>query len=298
MVIYQDFHRPPMFLSLYEESGVSAQNRYASGGAMVLARHTRRFLPQTLFYRRLNIDDDDDKIIVFDSGSSPYYLNWLLQRHPNKRIILFFWNPISNYPFDLVDPRVEIWTYSKTDSLKHNIKFNSQFYFDVLADEAKDAKPSSASTCPKILFAGREKGRVDILNDLRTRLSSAGAEVEQFLVPPPKHLGQLMEKTVPYREIVKMVKQTDIILDYTTIPDAGFSLRIMEALFWGKKLITNNISVLDSGFYHPENIYVLGKDERTFEEFFSCDPQPVDPAIQNWYRLSSWLKRFEEVMSV
>ena len=76
MVIYQDFHRPPMFLSLYEESGVSAQNRYASGGAMVLARHTRRFLPQTLFYRRLIIDDDDDKIIVFDSGSSPYYLNW------------------------------------------------------------------------------------------------------------------------------------------------------------------------------------------------------------------------------
>ena len=301
MIIYEDFHRPRMFLPLYQESGVPAKNRYPSRAAMILQRTLKGRLPQRLFYARLKVRDGDDKIIVFDSGSSPQYLNWLCGRYPDARIILYFWNPVNDYSLDQLDPRVEIWTYSEKDSLKYNIGYNPQFYFDVLADEAAEFEPSPCPARPKIFFAGREKGRTDVLADLQRRLEASGAEVQQFLVPRPKHfqhLAHLMEKTVPYRVLVEMLKQADIILDYSLDPYAGLSLRPMEALFWGKKLITNSNSVLTADFYHPGNIYVLGKDDRTFEEFFSCDPQPVEPSIRDRYRLSNWLKRFDEVTNV
>ncbi len=41
-----------------------------------------------------------------------------------------------------------------------------------------------------------------------------------------------------------------------------------------KELITNIISILNSVYYHPEIINIQRKDERTFEKFFSCNPQP------------------------
>ena len=56
--------------------------------------------------------------------------------------------------------------------------------------------------------------------------------------------------------------------------------------------------VLNTKFYDPANIYVLGNDERTFEEFFSCDMRPVDQEVQDWYRLSNWLKRYDEAPDV
>lgn len=287
-----------MFLSLYAECGVAAQNRYVSRTAMALAREAGFLIPPKLFYNRLQLQPGDNKIIVFDSGSSPEYLNWLCERYPDKRIILFFWNPVNCFPFERLNPRVEIWTYSERDSLKYGIRFNSQFYFDVLADEATAFPASSCSAHPKVLFVGREKGRAAVLNDLQEQLTAAGAEVQQFVVQRPKYswrLAHLAEKTVPYRVVVEMMKQADILLDYSTDPEAGLSLRAMEALFWGKKLITNSISTLNSDFYHPGNIFVLGKDNRTFEDFFLCSPHPVEAAIRDRYRLSNWLRRFDEV---
>ena len=265
---------------------------------MALAREIGRFFTPELLCKRLSFRAGDDKVIVFDSGSSPEYLNWLCDKYPEKRVILFFWNPIWPLGFDRLNPRIEIWTYSKRDSLKYNIRFNSQFYFDVLADEAKDFLPPPFRLHPKVLFVGREKGRADALKELYSQLEDAGAEIEQFLVPFPKHLrrfAHLVEKTVPYRDVVEMMKRADIILDYSTDPEAGLSLRAMESLFWGKKLITNNISILDTDFYHPGNIYVLGKDKRSFEDFFRCDPTPVAQPVRDRYRLSHWLKRFDEV---
>ncbi len=298
MIIYEDLHRPPMFLSLYKESGIAAQNRFAGRGAMLLAREVRFFSAWELLYKRLRFQAGDNKVVVFDSGTSPEYLNWLCSRYPGKRIILFFWNPVWEFRFDQLNPRVEIWTYSLRDSAKYGIRLNTQFYFDSLADEANRFSSALHHEHPKVLFVGREKGRANALNDLSLSLRAAGADVELFMIHrPPHYMGpaHLAEKTVSYRAVVEMLKPADIILDYFSDPQAGLSLRAMESLFWQKKLITNNASILNADFYHPNNIYVLGKDTRRLEDFFYCAPQPVEQRVRDRYRLSNWLNRFDEV---
>ena len=89
------------------------------------------------------------------------------------------------------------------------------------------------------------------------------------------------------------MKGADILLDYYNDPDAGLSLRPMEALFFGKKLITNNRTILDMDFYRPDNVYVLDQDPRSFEEFFACEYKPVPAGVRDRYLLSNWLKRFD-----
>ena len=67
----------------------------------------------------------------------------------------------------------------------------------------------------------------------------------------------------------------------------GAMLRSREAAL----LAVENLRPED--FYDPANIYVLGRDKRSFREFVNCPPEPVDPEIRDNYLLSNWLKRFD-----
>ena len=125
--------------------------------------------------------------------------------------------------------------------------------------------------------------------------SEAGAEPDFRIVRRPEgRYVSIREKLMPYSEVVDMAMGADILVDYSLNPTSGLSLRPMEALFFGKKLITNNSEILSADFYSPSNIYVLGHDNRTLREFVECPGTEVLPEVRDGYLLSSWLKRFDE----
>nr|MCR4860735.1 hypothetical protein [Bacteroidales bacterium] len=125
----------------------------------------------------------------------------------------------------------------------------------------------------------------------------AGVEVNMQIRPTQTgKLRVLKESLLPYRAVIDMVKDADILLDIYTDPEAGLSLRPMEAMFFGKKLITNNLGILSADFYSPANIYVLGHDGRSLREFVACPSVLVPPAVRDRYLLSNWLKRFDEAL--
>ena len=121
---------------------------------MFLAREAGFLLSPALFYKKLKLQSGDRKIIVFDSGASPEYLNWLCSRYPDRRIILFFWNPVTRYRFASLNPKVETWTYSEKDGRQYNLKLNTQFYFDVLADESEKCPPPTAAHSQRSSLSG------------------------------------------------------------------------------------------------------------------------------------------------
>ena len=102
-----------------------------------------------------------------------------------------------------------------------------------------------------------------------------------------------MLKLLPYKQVIERVKDADVLLDYTIKPSTGLSLRCMESLFFGKKLITNNKTILKADFYNPLNIYVLGEDERDLRQFLNDSAAVVDDGIRDRYLLSNWMKRFD-----
>ena len=297
VVIYFDIRKSPLFKSLFEASGVTHENHFRNKTMAILtARPFARKIPMSLIYTNPKLKNGEDKIIVFDSFSTPRYLNWLCKKHPEDRIILWFWNPAQKGFFcGNVDPRVEMWTYSQKDSKKYGIRLNTQFYFDCLQPSGKDKTTYKPVKSPKILFVGREKKREQALRTIQQQLEDAGAMVEMYLTPSPgrKKNNWLYETTMPYEEIVNMVRKTDIILDYSNDPNAGLSLRPLEALFFEKKLITNNVTIRNMDFYHPNDIYILNRDKRNFEEFFASEFHPVEKTVKEKYLLSNWLRRFD-----
>ena len=66
---------------------------------------------------------------------------------------------------------------------------------------------------------------------------------------------------------MESVKKCSIVIDVGQSGQVGLTLRVMEAVFLNKKLITTNISVKSFDFYRSSNIYVYGHEKRSIEEF-------------------------------
>lgn len=103
-----------------------------------------------------------------------------------------------------------------------------------------------------VFFLGRDKGRLQIINELADRLTTLGCKLDFNVVkdktssPTSKYL---IEKQISYEENIRRTLNANIIVDITKENQSGWTLRILEALFFNKKLITNNINVLGSEIY-------------------------------------------------
>ncbi len=70
-------------------------------------------------------------------------------------------------------------------------------------------------------------------------------------------------------------------------------MRSIEALFFNCKLITNNVAIVDCGFYHPSRIFVVGRDR--LEDLRAFLQSPVEPACKELlgkHEIRSWLRQF------
>lgn len=298
MVYYFDMHRTRVFGPMFRKSGVIHRDLYR-GFLMMYAISSPGLhrLPSAFFYPKPKFMKGDDKIIIFDTYATVKLINWLCENWPDKRIIFWYWNPINNSQIrEQVPERVEFWSYSKADCELHGFRHNTQFFFDCLAAKAETCRTrKERNPVAKALFIGRAKGRDGILSELANQLKKAGAEVDLRIVQRPKgRFGFFREKLLPYQSVIDLVVDADILIDYNQYPDSGLSLRPMEAMFFGKKLITNNREILSADFYSPANIYVLGHDKRTFREFVDNPGEEVAPEIRDRYLLSNWLRRFDE----
>ena len=300
MIYYFDLHRTRVFGPMFRRSGVVHRNPF-TGFIPMYALNLRGMdrLPSALFYPRPKFIGGDDKIIVFDTYSTARMVNWLCRNWPDKRIIYWYWNSAAtNLQIrQQVPERVEFWSYSKSECGQYNFRYNTQFFFDCLAAEAERCRArKDRNPVPKALFYGREKGRAEALGELAEQLREAGAEADFRIIRRPEgRLAFMREKLLPYQAVVDLVKDADILVDYYLNTDSGLSLRPMEALFFGKKLVTNNRSILSEDFYSPANIYVLGYDGRPLKEFVESPGEEVAADIRDHYLLSNWLKRFDEV---
>ena len=73
----------------------------------------------------------------------------------------------------------------------------------------------------------------------------------------PLHHKILHHKiSTTYQENIDFVKKSKTLIDFKRDEHDGLSLRFFEAMQYGKKIITDNFSVKNYDFYHPNNIFV------------------------------------------
>lgn len=222
-----------------------------------------------------------DTVILTDTGNVYAVAKYIHHKYPKKRIIIWYHNPIARTVKIENHARkyCEIWSFDKEDCEKYDLKFNPQFCMKcgyVFENRVKQ----------DIFFCGTDKGRLSALLRLEDMLHTK-ALTTKFMI------AGYNTNRISYGEMVENICVSKVIIDYNSKGQQGLTLRPIEALIYGKKLITNNQDIMTYDFYCKDNIFILEKDdEKNLYEFCNSPFQKISKKIVDKYTITGWIDNF------
>ncbi len=228
-----------------------------------------------------NVVDFYDTIVIGDIGNAPYIVKYIKKRYPKKRVIIWYRNSIKAtvVPDKFNRNLCELWTFDKNDSVKYGLKYNHQFYI-------KNDNYNELPIEYDVFFVGQDKGRLEKLLEIEKEVSSYRFKSKFCIV------GYNSER-LEYSQILNYIAKSKVILDIQCDWQEGITLRPLEAVFYEKKLITNNKKIKEMDFYNAENIFVLEDENKyTLQDFILSEKMEYSQQTRNEYGLECWVKRF------
>lgn len=239
-----------------------------------------------------NIITKDDKVIFFDTMSLAY-LDLAKRLNHQKTAIFWCWNKIRDNEKEdlniLVKKNKNIFSFDKKDCEIYNIKYMNQFYWR--ESKSKDRIELGS----KILFVGQDKGRI---NKILKFAELGFQELDLYLLKDKtskvKYNNYYSEKVLSYEQTLEKIKKSKCLLEIVVEGQEGITIRTLEAIFYKKKLITNNESIKNYDFYNENNIFILNSNMENvnlqiISKFLKSEYQNIEKKILEKYEFKNWL---------
>lgn len=98
---------------------------------------------------------------------------------------------------------------------------------------------------------------------------------------------------VDYLSVLGYIEKSKCILDICQDGQTGMTLRAVEAMFYDKKIITNNKKYKYLPFYQSNQIYIIEDDNFSgMKEFLDGKDTRYAVDDKDYYNVESWIKRF------
>jgi len=219
-------------------------------------------------------------------------------KNKSNYLIGYQWDGMGRFPwiekYIPIFDRFFIFDPSDVHFNNLNLPFIGNFYFTI-----PELLATRQAVATGAYFVGSfNRDRKEILETLSPILISAGISTKFFLYSRKSRKAEegnksftLTQKIKTYEENIEEVKSSSILVDITICAHRGLSLRFYEALCFEKKIITNNNSVKDYDFYHPDNIFIYGHDDiNSLISFINKPYKTIDPIIKEKYSFDNWVR--------
>jgi hypothetical protein len=219
----------------------------------------------------------------------------------SRKFISFFYDGLTHnqhvLPFVPLFDRFYIFDKTELDAFRgHAISYAPNFYFDYPSLNA-----NQKATQNKIYYISSfNPFRLDFIQSLHQSLSHRIAPIrfdlvcneaeEEQLPEYVKHNFNCVRAIVPYEEQLKLIQNTEIIIDIKMVHHSGFSFRIFDGIKLRKKVITTNTCVVNEDFYHPNNFFVLTQNSANEIDDFLEQPYFINDTVRKKYSFENWLK--------
>lgn len=246
-----------------------------------------------------------DKIFVIrGEGLSVSSLQYAATRFRNAKRILYLWDNIRN--ISLIEEKIpmfdEIFSYDDGDCADNSFfKFRPLFYSDEYVDKGENFELRDES----VLFIGT-------VHSNRTRFLATVAQNNPHLkfkfylyfrtyleyvvcLLTDSYFRKLPDPTIIFEpmsssDVVANVKRHKFVIDTQHPSNNGLTIRTLETIAAGAKLITLNSHVMDYDFYNKSSICVLSASELKISmDFLSAKKHTVSDKFFEKYGISSFL---------
>lgn len=238
------------------------------------------------------------KLVIFDAIiEDQTIIEDIIDKDKNGKIkkYIFIWNIITrnlNYNvFKDYKEHFELYDYDENDCRNYGIKFNTIMYDKTLI------LPTTLIEYD-VFFLGFLKDKITKIKNIYEMLEKNNVLPYFYIISKEKVKEDLpfyiTSQYVHYDQYLEMLSKSRCILDITQEYQTGFSMRVMESIFFDKKLISDNQALLSADFYNNNNIFVLDTNNSiTLNEFMTLPMIPYPDSIKDYYSFEEWLKRFK-----
>lgn len=240
------------------------------------------------------------RVIIFDYGYQRGMEHYIHHVNPDCEVLLFFWNLITPDRINhrLFSDKRAIYSTDPGDCARYGFHYNSIFY-------TRQYYRSPKEQTNRLFFIGQDKGRARALLALKRILTRAGVYCDIRIVSGDKRpsgirsLGELYTpRRLSYDEYLETVEDCDILLDFNQKGQQALTMRVMEAIFLSKKLITNNAAIQGYDFYNKNNILLLPENPEDLtpeavRAFLEKPFLPYADEVLCYYDFAAWKERFD-----
>jgi len=249
----------------------------------------------------------DVVLIIKGEGIQRSTLEHIRTIYPDARYVNYQWDAAVNVPTfheckDLYDA---VFSFDKNDANHLGVDFCPLFYFD---EQLVNAVDSTSELKYDISFVGTiHSDRYSIIKKIDKALPCSIRRLwyryitdwQIFLVRKifspqfwNSKLSDFKLKPLSHQEVINIFNTSNCVLDIERPQQIGLTIRTLEVLSAGKKIITTNKAIEEYDLFESGNVLVIDrKNPKVSLDFISTKPNSVDKRMMNSYSISSWLQR-------
>lgn len=245
--------------------------------------------------------DFDCIFLIRGYAFNEHSIKILKDKYNDARLILYQWDPlsVSHFSSHALKYFDKCFTFDYSDSTTYSIFTQKPLFFiDKYNHQAEKcdidisfigSNHSNRLEVCSILFDYFKKYHINML----IRINSQFFKTMFFLIKKYNlYSAALKRKWIVFSPISRLVSQSIFdrsiaVLDIHSPKQKGLSIRVIEVLSKGKKLITTNLSIKEEKFYNPNMICIIDPYNLDFDiSFFKRPNEKIDMGM---YRLDNWL---------
>ncbi|MGB5920493.1 hypothetical protein [Arcobacter sp.] len=257
------------------------------------------------FYHKYMLSQIDDSfdIIFLIRGEliDKVFLEKVRKKALNAKFVMYQWDSLAHHKYkDIIPYFDKVYSFDKKDAKTLNIKYLPLFY----TQEYKIVRNSSQDKIYDIVFFGtHHSGRLDIIKKIESLSKKNNLKFKHHLYTnafykfklrlfssfPKEDLKYLKTKTLTLKDIVKIYEQSKAVLDIEMSNQTGLTIRTIEALGAGKKLLTTNKEIINSEIYDSNYVQIIDRDDIKIDSDFFKDNAIDNTEKLKKYSLENWL---------
>jgi len=241
-----------------------------------------------------------DKVVFLQAHQiSLKNLSKLRAVQPNAEFTLYNWDSLSNHDYrQRVKFFDRVLTFDPVDARENGFGYLPLFCSRFMQGLRRDrVEPASLLMVGNIV----KPGRYAAVESFRRYCAEHRLKFKQHLKVSPVVWfnlirGGIYPREVSFRSIDKagfcdLIETTSATFDFANHAQSGQTMRMMENLCLGKKIVTNNTWVKQEPFYSPDRIHVFnGLDFSGVADFLNGDLVDND-AVFSEYHIQSFVQQ-------
>ena len=226
-----------------------------------------------MFAENISVNTGEELLlIVYDNcrlGTNKEFLDYLRKRFKHIRMIYVMTNEVRfTYAFKngfvdfLNDFYDQVYAFHKSDYEKYGFKVIPLIYsrYEIEHGEKKHC----------VFFAGGAKDRLEKLLEIHDHIRELGVDTDFYIIRSDTQVdrkGITWNRILSYEEVIRKTQECSVIIEVPQGILEAFTIKVCEAIFYDKLLITTNKMILEAPFYDDRWMLYIEKPEDITKEF-------------------------------